>query len=141
MTLSVIEIPFWTLWEDMQVLLCQFLELEEDFNWEDYHVDESIIRVYHTDITPYLKQVKDAIAKGHLEWDDRGPAHVVDLAETLKAGDYVPPIIYSKAKWMDGRHRMLAADSLGIKMLPGMDFDEWKSSLVKRADVVATVAA
>lgn len=138
MSQPYIEIPYWTLWDDMQVLLCQFLEVDE-LPVEKLDIDGSVLRVYTMDIAPYLKQLHSEMASGHLEWDERGPEHVADLAVTLQQGDFIPPIIIDhNGHWMDGRHRMFAAEQVGVARLPGMYYEEWKKSLKRKPRMPAS---
>lgn len=131
---TCIGIPFWTLWEDMQVLLFQFAEEVLNNRGEevdDYDLDGSILQVALIPIAKYVTEMKCARAKGELEWDERGPAHVREFMTVLQNDEYVPPIVVDIDHWMDGRHRMFAADKIGRTTLPGIDFNEWFNSLVK----------
>jgi hypothetical protein len=52
-------------------------------------------------------------------WDYRGQPHVNELAEVYRSShEALPPIITVNGKWVDGRHRMLAAHSIGVSKLP-----------------------
>lgn len=137
MSQPYIEIPYWTLWDDMQVLLFQFLEAD-DVPVDELDIDGSMLRVYAMDIAPYLEQLHSEMKCGQLEWDERGPEHVADFAVTLKNGDFIPPVIIDdKGHWMDGRHRMFAAEQVGIARLPGMYYEEWKKSLKRKPRIKA----
>lgn len=132
---TCVEIPFWTLPADMQDLLYQgaqwaFQERRE--NVDDYDLDRSILQVALIPIAEYVAQMRHDMKMGHLEWDERGPRHVRQFIPVLQSGDYLPPIIVREDGWWDGRHRMFAANKLGIAALPGFDYDEWLNSLVRK---------
>jgi hypothetical protein len=132
---TCIDIPFWTLEEDMRELLFQgahltFHERGEDV--EDYDLDSSTLRVALIPIAQYVAQMRRDMEMGNLEWDHRGPKHVRQFIPVLRNGDYVPPIIVHEYGWWDGRHRMFAAHKIGLTTLPGFDYDEWVNSLVKK---------
>jgi hypothetical protein len=132
---TCIDIPFWTLWPDMQDLLYQSAQLtfqERRENVEDYDLEGSTLRVALLPISKYVAQMRRDMEMGNLEWDERGPRHVRQFIPVLRNGEYVPPIIVREEGWLDGRHRMFAATKIGIAELPGLDYDEWLNSLVKK---------
>lgn len=65
------------------------------------------------------------------DWDDRGEDHVRQITETMRAAAHeLPPIVVGKDQgFMDGRHRLLAARSLGVETLQAIDFPAWVESV------------
>lgn len=56
-----------------------------------------------------------------MEWDDRGPEHVQSIAEGMKSGGtFGPAILDHNNGFLDGRHRILAAHSQGLKHIPAI---------------------
>lgn len=109
---------------DMQVLLEQFLE-EYDCNWSALPLQDSTLPLIDVPVAP-LARVAETF-----DWDDRGEEHVRQMAETIRTAPHeLPPIVVGKEQaFMDGRHRLLAARTLGLETLPAIDFPAWVESV------------
>lgn len=116
--------------EDMQDLLFQYAEADmPEIPWE--FVEQVSIEVDDVHIAPLVMQVKAEMAAGGKSWwDYRGPKHVKELAASFRSECVnIPPIIVSRGKWKDGRHRLLAAESIGKTILPAIDYNKWLSTV------------
>lgn len=119
--------------EDMQVLLFQFLE-DRDYRFEIPDLDKVTVPVYDLQIAPVVAEIKQTMREwGAKWWDERGPAHVASIAEAMYSNTPLPPVVMGSDGWMDGRHRMLAADLIGIAHLPAIDFTQWLKELTAAA--------
>ncbi len=94
-------IAFADLPEDMQVLIGDFLELEEDD-----HPAALLVTFVDVDTLPYVA----------LDERDRGEAHArdMDLSKT-------PPILIADGQFLDGKHRLFQARATGVERLPAID--------------------
>lgn len=119
--------------EDMQVLLFQFLE-DRGYTFEIPDLDKVTVPIYDLEIAPVVADIKQTMREwGAKWWDERGPAHVASFAEAMYANTSLPPVVMGSDGWMDGRHRLLAADMIGTSHLPAIDFTQWVKELAAAA--------
>ncbi|AOG03259.1 hypothetical protein [Bosea sp. RAC05] len=106
--------------EDMQVLIGDFLELEEDD-----HPAAFLVTLVDVDTLPYVA----------LDERDRGEAHArdMDLSET-------PPILIADGQFLDGKHRLFQARETGVERLPAIDLSGMVSAHMLRCNGMGEIA-
>lgn len=108
--------------KDMRVILTQFVQ---DRGYQvDEAIENSVLPVSDIDVAQYVEQVRCE------PWDERGYAHVATMADDYILGGLLPPIVIENGRWLDGRHRLLAAEIADKKTLKAIDLTVWiKQSL------------
>lgn len=110
--------------DDMQVLLVQFLE-----DRDGVEVDVDALLDLHLSLIDVC--VAEQVESARKEpWDYRGPAHVLNFQGEFAAGNHVPPIVVENGRWIDGRHRILAADAAGVTSITGIDWQAFKQAVI-----------
>lgn len=124
---------FSSLPEDMQVLLQDFAE-DRDYDASLFDISGSVLAVHQMRVARYVAQVKALIGNGTLDdirgADERDNTYVADIAAAMRTGrDKIPPIVIENGEWIDGKHRLLAAEMAGLPKLPGVYLGAWLRSL------------
>jgi hypothetical protein len=111
---------------DMQVLLMQFLEDRVDF---DVAIDELADMPLPLVPVTVSEQVESA---RRVPFDYRGEVQVMAFHDAFVACCDVPPIVVDNGHWIDGRHRILAADRANVAIISGIDWQAFTCAVSSR---------
>lgn len=62
-------------------------------------------------LSPYIAQAREW---GYADGDSRGEGTIADIMDAITSGAEIPPLIVGGPELLDGRHRCLACERLGV---------------------------
>jgi hypothetical protein len=108
-----------TMPRDMRVILADLLIREfPSVDLETYLAWEKTGSVQIFDVPLTTAHINWASS---LQWDDRGPGQIERMAQDMLRGVEMEPVLLANGQIVDGRHRVLAAKSIGLKKLPAVE--------------------